>query len=459
MTIWTPVLDKSKPLYLAIADAITTDVENGLLRSGSRLPPQRDLAWRIGVTLGTVTRAYKEAEQRGLLAGQVGRGSYISGTKRPTALPVMQSQGTLDLSQAIPPMVVTAQEFDAALANVMHEQNRLELLEYTPPEGFPHHRELGRQWLQHSNVNADHADIIVTAGAHIALTTILGAIAEPRDAVMAEETNYALLGATLRNAYLEALPIEMDNEGLVPDAFERAARSGRSRILYLVPTLQNPTTTTMNRPRREAIVTIARKYDITIIEDDVFRLLDARTQPAPFYALAPERTFYITSLSKILAPGLRMGFIATPPQDRNLKSYIRTGPGRSVGVTAEVARFWFETGLADGILTRIRNELAVRRDVFLDTFKGTPYRCETGAPYAWLKLPEHWIASRFTAALAARGVKVNPGATFELGASKPDRHVRLCFGTPANVYQMRATFEQIRALMDEHDDDEFTPVA
>ena len=94
---------------------------------------------------------------------------------------------------------------------------------------------------------------------------------------------------------------------MLPSAFEQAARNGDSRVLYVVPTLQNPTTSTMPRERREAIVEIARRYNITIVEDDIFRLLDERVQPPPFYTLAPERTFYITSLSKALAPGLRVG--------------------------------------------------------------------------------------------------------------------------------------------------------
>jgi DNA-binding transcriptional MocR family regulator len=460
MTIWTPILDKSKPLYLAIADAMTSDVENGRLLSGSRLPPQRDLAWRIGVTLGTVTRAYKEAEQRGLLTGEVGRGSYISGTKRPTALPRQNAGSTIDLSHAIPPPVITTEEFDSALGNVMREPRRLELLDYAPPEGFAHHRELGCHWLKRSGINVEASDVVVTAGAHVALLTVLGAIAEPREAVMAEQINYALLGATLRNSYLEALPIEMDAEGLLPEAFERAARSGRSRILYLVPSLQNPTTTTMNRPRREAIVAIARKYDITIIEDDIFRLLDARTQPATFYTLAPERTYHITGLSKVLAPGLRIGFVAVPNRhDHILKSHIRTASSRSIGITAEMARYWIETGIAETILIRIRNELAARRALFLETFRNCGLRCQPAAPYAWLELPEWWTAGRFSTVLAARGIKVTPGNAFQLGATTVSHHVRICFGGGGQSFHLRQAFESIRTLMNERDDGDFTPVA
>jgi DNA-binding transcriptional MocR family regulator len=462
MTIYTPILDRSKPLYLAIADAITTDVESGTLPSGVRLPPQRDLAWRIGVTLGTVTRAYKEVEQRGLLAGEVGRGSYVKSTQRATAIPtpVSEIEGIIDLSHAIPPPVITADEFDAAITYVMREPRRLDLLDYAPPEGFAHHRELGARWLKLSGINVEPSEVVVTAGAHVGLMTVLGAIAEPREAVMAEQVNYALLGATLRNAYLEALPIEMDDQGLVPDAFERAAKSGQSRILYLVPSLQNPTTNTMKRQRREAIVSIARKYNITIIEDDIFRLLDSRTQAPTFYALAPERTFHITGLSKVLAPGLRIGFIATPRgQDRVLKSHVRSAASRSIGVTGEMARYWIETESAQVIMTRIRNEFEARRNLFLDVFKGCTFRCEQAAPFAWLQLPEWWTAGRFSTVLAGRGVKVTPGNAFQLGPQTSSRYVRVCFGHPQRSFQIRQAFETIHKVMQERNDDDFTPVA
>ncbi len=461
MTIWTPILDRSKPLYLAIADAIGRDVGAGMLEAGARLPPQRDLAWRLGVTLGTVTRAYKEAEERGLLSGEVGRGSYVKSAKQLSALPQTgASEQFIDLSHAVPPLVVTKEEFDTALHLVMREERRLDLLEYAPPEGFAHHREMGVRWLKHSGIEVDAANLFVTAGAHLGLITVLGAIAEPREAVMAEETNYALLGSTLRNAYLEALPISMDEDGLVPAAFERAARSGQSRILYIVPTLQNPTTHTMSRGRREEIVAIARKHNITIIEDDIFRLLDARTQPATFYKLAPERVFHITGLSKTLAPGLRIGFVAVPDgQDRVLKAHARLASARSIGITAEVARCWIETDVSQAILIRIRNEFEARRAAFMDVFKDCDFRCGSAAPFGWLKLPPHWNAGRFTSTLSQRGVRVTPASAFNLASGAANGHVRVCFGQPASVAQVRAGCDIIRSLMNETPEDDFLPVA
>jgi DNA-binding transcriptional MocR family regulator len=422
----------------------------------------RDLAWKLGVTLGTVTRAYKEVEQRGLLTGEVGRGSYIRGAHTVSSIQPLASEtdDIVDLTQAIPPPVVTTQEFDAALNHIMRDPRKLDLLDYAPQDGFPLHKEMAARWLQLSGIEANLRDIFITAGAHLGFNTILEALTEPGDLIMAEAVNYALLRSTFKNARLESLPLEMDKDGLLPDALDRAAQTTSSRILYLVPTLQNPTTNTMTHQRREAIVSVARKHNITIIEDDIFRLLDARVQPPTFYTLAPERTYHLNSLSKTLAPGLRMGFVVTPQgQDRTFRSYIRTMPARTVGLTGEIARYWIESDIAMSILARTRNELASRRSAFMEVFKECEFRCEPGAPFAWLELPQHWASGRFASTLATRRVKVSPSAIFQLGNHPPSRHVRVCFGNPQSGWKTRQAFESIRSLMDEHDEDDFTPVA
>lgn len=278
MTIWTPQLTQGKPIYLAIADAMAGDIMAGKLNVGDKLPPHRDLAWRLKVTVGTVTRAYREAEIRGLLSGEVGRGSYVREITGTTALPARRETTSqlADLSDAAPPPVYSEDEFDAALAHVMREPSRLALLDYMPPEGHAHYRAMGAKWLARSGIEISEANVIVTSGAHLGVMACLSVLAQPGDAVMAESLNYASLGSLIFGLNLKPVPIAMNAAGLDLDDLERACKTGESKILYLVPTLQNPTTITMPRERRDAIVEIARRYNLTIVEDDIFRLLDDR---------------------------------------------------------------------------------------------------------------------------------------------------------------------------------------
>jgi DNA-binding transcriptional MocR family regulator len=463
MTIWQPSLDRSKPLYLAIADALARDVSDGLLPEGSRLPPQRELAWKLGVTLGTVTRAYREAETRGYLNGEVGRGSYVR--KPLNASPLAASdvdQSLADLSHAVPAPVVKPEELDAAMQFVMRDPRKLDLLDYAPPEGFHMHRKMAVEWLRRSNIEVHESQVLISAGAHLGLITVLEALTEPGDRVMAEQINYALLRATFKNARLESVGLEMDDEGLLPESLEKAAQTSSARFLYVVPSLQNPTTSTMSRKRRDDIVHLARKHDLTIIEDDIFRLLDTRVQPPTFYELAPERTFHITSLSKTLAPGLRIGFVVSPKgQDRLLRAFIRNMAARTVGITGEIARYWIESGIASSILTRGVEDLAHRRQLFMQVFKDHAFRCQPGAPYAWVELPTHWSPTRYAQALMARNIKITPSHAFELvpGRVPATRHVRICFGSPSNSAKLRHALETAEEMLQNGDEEDFTPVA
>ena len=464
MTIWLPELDRSKPLYLAIADAMAVDVANGVLARGDRLPPQRELAWKLGVTHGTVTRAYHEAELRGLLAGEVGRGSYIRNAEVPQTFAPNSGDGSaelVDLTHAVPPMIISGDDFDLALESVMRNPNKLSLLDYTPVEGLPQHREMGQHWLKRSGIDADLQNVFVAGGAQVALLTAFQALARPGEKIMAETINYALLRSTFAAAHVEPLCIGMDGEGLLPEEFERAAKAGLSRVLYLVPSIQNPTTHSMGRERRDAIVAIARKYNVTIVEDDIFRLLNPRAQPATFYTLAPERVVHVTSLSKTIAPGLRLGFVVTPRGQENLlHRHLRSLSSRSVGMMGEIARYWINSGKADEFLSRGQKVLTQRRAEFLQVFKGFHVKCEMSAPFAWLQLPDEMPAKRLASILRQRHIAITPGTAFDLSAKNlAANHVRICLGCALPNWQPVKTFQEIRAAIEDGETEDFMPVA
>lgn len=463
MTIWLPQLRRERPLYLEIADGIRQDVLRGLLNPGDRLPPQRELAFRLGVTTGTVTRAYAEAEKMGLLAGEVGRGSYIKtpGVQvQPFASPSANPQGMIDLSQAAPPRVHASQDLDTALKQIMASPSHLDLLNYTPPEGHPLHRAMGVKWLGLSGITVAESDVVVTSGAHAALIACLAAISQNGERMFVESLNYPTIKPIARHLGITLVPIEMDHGGMVPEALDRAARAGEARLLYLVPTLQNPTTSTLSLDRRLAIVEIARRYGITIVEDDIFRLLDPRLQPPTLFTLAPERTYHITSISKTLAPGLRVGFVAAPAGKTELLIRHQTvASGRAVGLAAEVARHWIEGDTAERVLNTIIAENGARRALALEALRGREVHCAAGATFLWLKLPEAWTPGDFARTLEARGVRVTPGTAFAIDRRSDDQAVRICFGGAANRSDFHQALGKVHALLDEDPSERFNQVA
>ena len=211
---------------------------------------------------------------------------------------------------------------------------------------------------------------------------------------------------------------------------------------------------------RAAGAHVIDRNNLTIIEDDIFRLLDQRLQPPTFYSLAPERTYHITSLSKTLAPGLRIGFVATPPgRAQFLRLRQRAAGARVTGLTAEVARYWLETDVADHIMRRVVGEMAARRNIFREVFSKHTFICEPGAPYGWLSLPSHWSPLCFASAALSHNIKITPGSAFSFGPQALDHGVRICFGPPATAHDLRGALVKIRDLMGEDPEDDFTPVA
>jgi DNA-binding transcriptional MocR family regulator len=158
MTTWIPTLVSDKPRYVAIADAIAADLTGGKLKAGDRLPPQRELAWKLGVTIGTVTRAYQEASKRGLLSGEVGRGSYLRDPRPNYAAAQSISSGVeaglLDMQMSAPPRVSQLVDFETALRDISRDPGWLDLLDYPSAQGFTRHREAGAQWLAKCGIDA-----------------------------------------------------------------------------------------------------------------------------------------------------------------------------------------------------------------------------------------------------------------------------------------------------------------
>jgi len=451
MTSWKPVLAADKPRYLSIADAIAADLASGRLKPGDRLPPQRQLAWQLGVTLGTVTRAYQEAERRGLLAGEVGRGSYLRSPEPdiPIVVEPATESGVLDMQVSSPPRAITRAEFEAGLRDVAAAANWQELFDYPPTAGRASQRAACANWLRPSGVDVTPERMVLAAGAQGALITCFSTLARPGDRILIEPLSYPTVQPIIRHLGMHLRPVEADALGVIPESVEQWARSGEAQLLYLVPTLHNPTTVTLSLERRHELVEIARRHKLTIIEDDVFRLL-AENPPATLQSLAPERVYHISSLSKTVAPGLRMGMLVAPEgaAEAMVRQQRITG-GRAAGMTAELARIWIETGVANRTLAHIKRELSVRRDVLLEVLGHRQIACAKGAMFGWLTLPHHWRPTEFAALAQSQGVKVTPGPAFAVDRSALQQGVRLCIGPAPSLERLRQGLSIIDRLIDE----------
>jgi DNA-binding transcriptional MocR family regulator len=429
MTIWAPDLQhRAGPLYRAIVEALALDVAEGRLPHGARLPTHRDLAGALGVTVGTVSRAYTEAARRGLVSGEVGRGTFVRAAGE---LGDGESDSVVDLGQNHPPDPPSHPQrtaLHATLADLADRTDLSRLLDYPAAGGDAADREAGAAWVSRAGVAARAEDVIVCTGSQHGLTVLLATLLEPGDVLLAEELTYAGLKAVagLLRLRLRGLPI--DRHGLRPDALDEACREGGAKAVYLIPTLHNPTTALMPGERRAEVVAVARAHGLAIVEDDVHGLLPEE-RPAPLAALAPERTYYLTSTSKTLAPGLRIAYVKAPvTMVPRLEAALRATTWAVAPLTAAVASAWIRDGTADALVAARRAEARARQRLARERLAGADFDAHPEAYYLWLRLPEPWRSDSLVAEARARGVVLTSAEAFTVGRGPVPHAVRLCFG-------------------------------
>ncbi len=438
--MWTPDLsERSGPRYLGIADALAADVRQGLLEPGSRLPTHRDLARELGVTVGTVSRAYAEAERRGLVTGEVGRGTFVL---EPDAdeeeqgaeldLPEWPDTDSIDLSMNMPPSAGRTEE-DVALALALEALSSRPgvgaLLQYQPHAGAAHHRAAGADWIGRVGLEVDPKQVLVCSGSQHAMAVCFSTLTKPGDVVLTESLTYAGMKGLANLFHFKLRGVPMDEHGMLPEAFQSACESTGAKFLYCVPTLQNPTNTVMPVERRKEVAAIARRHGVVIIEDDIHGLLPSKPVP-PIAHFASDITCYIASISKSIAPGLRISYLAAP---ENLVERLTPGlwltTWMASPLTAEVATLWIQNGTADRILEKRRKEAAARQKLAADILAGVQFQSHPFAYHIWLNLPEPWRAEDFTQQALKQRVVVTPPSAFIVGRERLPHAVRVCLGS------------------------------
>ncbi len=439
MTIWVPNIDlhakdRPAPRYLAIAEAISSAVGNGELSDGERLPTHRDLAYRLGVTVGTVSRAYSEAERRGLVTGEVGRGTYVRekgaiGTNSLFVIPERNATNPslIDLGLNVPVWNVSTKVVARYLDELSKDdENLASLLRYQTECGTPEHRAVGALWLEGIGLKAAPERILLTCGTQHSLITAFMAITEPGDLIVAEGLTYPALKGLAHQLRLRLSGLAMDSEGIIPDAFERACFKDKPKALYCIPTQQNPTTATMSEGRRKAIAAIAERHGVFIIEDDVYGFFP-EDRPPPIAAYAPDITFLATSISKYMLGGMRCGFLVSPDKFvRMAGDSIRASMWFAPPLSAEIVSRIITDGAFAEMLSWLRKELEIRNEMVRRIMHGQRCRSIPTSYHAWVELPDPWRGEELVTELRRLGVTVMSSETFAIDRGPQPHAIRIC---------------------------------
>lgn len=422
----------SGPRYLAIANAIGAAMDRGALAPGDRLPPHRSLAAALGVDLTTVTRAYAEARKRGLLDSAVGSGTFIRRVTGEDA-----PQVSVDMSMNIPPAPADVSLRDLlrdGVSRLLRGADVATLMAYRAGAGSREERAAGAAWLAPVCGPVPAGRILVCSGAQSAMLAVASSFLRGGDAVATEAMTYPGFRALAGYMGLRMVGVLSDAEGLLPEALDEACRREALKAIYCTPTIQNPTTATMSVARREAVVAVARRHDLPIIEDAAYALYPHVALPA-LSALAPERVYHIATTAKSLSPGLRLAYIVLPTDvpAGAVVTPLRATTMMGSPLLVSLVTGWIRDGTANAILAGIRAEAVARQALAASILPRELVACHPEGIHIWLSLPSHWPRQEFVNYVRTQGLALVPGDAFVAtpGSTIPNA-VRVALGVAAD---------------------------
>jgi len=457
---WRPSIEtRGGPRYRAIAEALQDDIAEGRLQPGERLPTHRELAWQLGVTVGTVTRAYVEAERRGLIAGEVGRGTFVrndplsfvepaAGQLRPASPKERAAEeAVIDLAGNAPPPAPMAKRIGELFAELGEDRSFIEYLRYRPSHGLIGHCEAGAEWFQRFGRTIPPDRIVPTNGAQHGLLTAAAAVLRPGECLLTENLTFFGIKASARIMGLRLHPVTMDEEGLIPEALEAAIEASGAKALYTMPSIQNPTCAVMPEARRAEIAEICRRHGIVVIEDEIYSFLLDEAIP-PLATFLPEQTISVTSLSKCVAPALRVGYVALPQAyvDGALLG-IRGSAVMANPLMHEIAARLIREGAAAKSGALIREEARARQALAGQILGNQHCARQPTSLNIWLTLPEAWRREAFVQAAQRLGVIVASADVFAVGRGSLPHAVRISLAAPRRRERLQQGLEIVKALL------------
>jgi len=449
---WTPAIaTRPGPRYMAIVNQLADDIAAARLKYGDRLPTHRALAERLDVTVATVTRAYAEAERRGLISSEVGRGTFVRESVVDSAEAILASPipdvTFVDMARDRPAAAGPAPAAIARHTVAIATGGRAAMLPSETAGGHPAHREAGAEWLgRRIGTLADPSRVLLAAGTQNAILLAIAGVAGAGDTILCEAlTSYGVkVAAGILGVKL--VGVEMDADGMLPDAFAAACRRRAPKAVYLTPTFHTPTTAVMPLERRREIVETCRRHGILIVEEDCYGFLDDATVPVA--RLAPERTTYLSSLSKCVSSGLPAAYVHAPLRilERSLAA-LRATTHSTVPLVGEIAARMILAGDAAAAASWFR-DLARRRGALARLLPDQDrIRMRDGAHQLWLHLPAHWRRDDFAEAARRMGAGVMPGRAFVPDGSAIPNAVRVSFCAPDTDGEVQAGFERLAELL------------
>jgi len=435
--------------YKQLVDAFATDIRSGRLSPGTRLPTHRRLADEHGLALVTATRVYAELETMGLVSGEPGRGTFVRETFYPRSQGIDQqavAPDVVDLNFNYPSLPGQADLLRDALRQLAAGGDLEALLRYQPHGGRVHERASVARHLDARGLTVSADQVLIVNGAQQGLAATVMALLQPGDVVATDALTYPGFKVLAEAHRLELAPIPAAGPGPDLDALERLCRSRRVRAVYAMPTLHNPLGWVMDADTRARLVAIARQHRLLMIEDAAYAFLADDPAP-PLAALAPELTVYVSGLSKSIATGLRVGFVAAPLDIvPKLARAIRATTWNTPGVMTAIACGWLDDGTVMRLEAEKRQDASARQAIAAEVLAGLPVVRHPASYFVWLPLGEECRADQLAMTLLRARISVSTAEPFATSAHVPHA-IRLALGS-VSMTGLREALLTVRRAVD-----------
>ncbi len=453
------------PLFMQIAAALRERILSGLLHEGTPLPPERDLARRLGVNRSTVVKAYGELKADGFLEARVGRGTVVSvlETERGKApgrveplewdslfnpdpgscgdlfsemMSVNGREGVISFASGFPdPSLFPSEVFASLQRELLSSDPKAQFLP-SPVEGFAPLRESIAELLADRGIDVPPRDVMVLSGSQQGLDFTARTFLSPGDTVLAEKSTFFGALEIFRTVGARVVGIPMDREGMRTDLLESAIRRHNPRLVYTLPTFQNPTGITMSLERRHELLETAGRFGLPVVEDDPYGELRYEGSPLPPLKALDRNgcVIYLSSFSKVLFLGLRVGWVSAPPPVIERFSRVKQMTDLHVNTPAQILLDRFlRGGHYAPHLDRVRSAYGEKRDRLAESLSrhrsriGWDWEMPEGGYYLWCGLPGFFPMRAFIARASENRVAFLPGQAFCTDGVTRQNRIRLNF--------------------------------
>lgn len=453
----TPYLSDTGPKYLAIARALSEAIRQGDLAPGTRLPPHRQLAETLDVSVQTVSRAYAQAEKMGLVQARVGSGTWINALDDARESAYLRGQeprhesALIDLSIAHPICPPGHHlRFRETLARLAEQASPDVVTANRPIAGLPHHRERASDWLsQRLGVPGEPESRVLCNGAAHGLMLAISTVVQHGDLVLTEAlTDHGLI-ALSRTLGFQLRGVAIDERGVVPEALDLACRRFKPRAVCLTPTQLNPTGATMDTARRDAVARVLDHHGIWLIEDDVHALLEPPGL-TPLTARVPQLGFHVTSLTKATVPGVRAGYLSVPRgQLHHTLPRMRATTWMATPLIFEIADAWIADDSLEAMAAEQRRLLAERQRLAARLLDGHERSARPSSLHVWVSLPPAWRAEELQQQAEQEGVAITTAVPFMVEQTPAPRRIRLSLGAEPDIARLEQGLARLGGMLDE----------